>query len=208
MREDRYEVFLGALDVRGEDECWEWKRFLSRKGYGRFYDGVCMVQAHRYSYELFKGVTPGKLHILHKCDNKKCCNPNHLFLGTNRDNVDDAISKGIHHSARFTWEKAEAIRTRYAAGERARTLAKELGVSTSSINRVVNGETWNTPGYESLARMHKGENHSLARLTWDKVHEIRKRYTAGGVSQKGLATEYGVGIARINHIVRNLAWVE
>ena len=74
--------------------CWTWTAGLSDKGYGRFTLGKEQY-AHRASWIFYHG-NPGALDVLHRCDNPKCVNPNHLFLGTHTDNMHDMIRKGRH----------------------------------------------------------------------------------------------------------------
>ena len=75
--------------------CWNWTRSLSNKGYGYFRrDGHEL--AHRWSYGTFVGPIPPKMFVLHHCDNPRCVNPDHLFLGTNHDNILDMVAKGRH----------------------------------------------------------------------------------------------------------------
>ena len=97
---------LLALVVKDEGtECWNWQGSLSDKNnplrhYGKLVigsrkDGTRKtVRAHRYAYQVFIGEVPQELFVCHKCDNPKCINPEHLFLGTRQDNVDDREAKG------------------------------------------------------------------------------------------------------------------
>lgn len=83
---------------RAESGCWEWQwSVFKQTGYGQFaLDSKTPVNAHRMSWELVNGTVPSGSFVLHKCDNRKCVNPEHLFLGNQQDNMEDMAKKGRH----------------------------------------------------------------------------------------------------------------
>lgn len=90
------ERFWALVDIKGPDECWPWLGSLSEKGYGKFMEvpRQSPVRAHRKAYELENGPIPTDMLICHSCDNPPCCNSNHLFVGTCKDNTQDMMIKG------------------------------------------------------------------------------------------------------------------
>jgi hypothetical protein len=97
----------GKVRTGGLDECWEWQANISRNGYGKteiWKNGYAYARtAHRAIYEIqHKVFLPKETFVCHKCDNRKCCNPDHLFLGTASDNMHDCLEKGRHFEASKT----------------------------------------------------------------------------------------------------------
>lgn len=152
------ERFWEKVDVRGEDECWEWKASKIKNGYGRIGVGGKLKLAHRVSWEMANGAIPDNNNyhgtcILHKCDNPSCVNPNHLFTGTQKDNINDAVNKGraerikskgeANISAKLTYKNARQIREVYNMGVASyRVLAIMYGVTRSTIAKIVTNKTW------------------------------------------------------------------
>lgn len=134
------------------DRCWEWQAGCNKYGYGKFKRNTQPCRAHRVAWELINGDIPDGLHVLHTCDNRKCCNPKHLFLGTNQDNMDDKVAKGRQH------------------------------------------------------KVPTGERHPNHKISREQMHDIRKRYNAGGISHRGLALETGLSRAQIGRILKGTSW--
>jgi hypothetical protein len=89
-REKLLKRFWPKVDIKGDDKCWNWKGFIGSNGYGLFWiKGSEMIYAHRVSYVIRKGIIPDGMLILHKCDNPSCVNPEHLYCGTQLDNMND-----------------------------------------------------------------------------------------------------------------------
>lgn len=91
--------FWSHVQKCGTNECWEWQGSLNWKGYGSLSFEGRKMRAHRVAYQLAVGPIPDGLHILHSCDNRRCCNPTHLRAGTNKENVADALTRGRRKAA-------------------------------------------------------------------------------------------------------------
>lgn len=153
--------FWSKVDTSGgEDACWEWQAHTYWDGYGAVWMGVQM-RAHRVAYELVNGDIPPGMLVCHKCDNRKCVNPKHLFVGTHSDNLNDAFQKHRRANsselltklrrirkgegnpqAKLTWEKVIKIRQERASGSLLTEIANRYGVSISSICGITNGRSW------------------------------------------------------------------
>jgi len=123
--------------------CWIWDGCINNSGYGAVrYEGKTQ-RVHRVMYELSKGQIPKGMHVLHQCDTRCCVNPDHLFLGTNKDNIEDCISKGRRGcSNKLSTEDVTEIKMFLANGIKQTLLAKMYGVAASSISQIYTGETW------------------------------------------------------------------
>jgi hypothetical protein len=135
--------------VKKTDGCWNWVGAKHVKGYGAFRFNNRMGRAHRFSYELHRGGIPAGMLVLHRCDNPACVNPDHLFLGTNADNMADKVSKGrqAHHGFRGDEHPtakltvAEVLAVREAEGTH-REVAAQFGVSRKQIEDIRARRAW------------------------------------------------------------------
>jgi hypothetical protein len=133
------------IDANG---CWIWTATCDRCGYGAFSHNGVAAKAHRVSWRIHNGDIPSGMCVLHTCDVRNCVNPDHLFLGTQTDNMHDMANKnrspvGIaHYKTKFDESAVRTIRARWAAGERQVDLAAEFNVNQSVISKVVRRRTW------------------------------------------------------------------
>jgi hypothetical protein len=144
--------FWSKVNKAGGEACWEWQGGRTPdRGYGLL--GVTFkpnryVVAHRISYELNCGPIPAGMKVCHKCDNPPCVRPDHLFLGTQQDNIEDMRKKGRaargakHFRARLDPDKVRDIRRSHAAGESVASIAKRIGVRPGTVYAVLTGKTW------------------------------------------------------------------
>ena len=144
---DRFFSKVAKIETPMAD-CWLWTASVDSVGYGRIGVNGRVCKAHRVSYEMQNGPIPDGMLVLHRCDNPRCVNPAHLFLGTARDNTQDASRKGRlsrgerHHSSKLTRRSVLAIRAAFEAGSPKREIARRFGVTPPAIRAVLSGRWW------------------------------------------------------------------
>lgn len=166
--EQQIERFWNKLDRSGN--CWIWTGCVRPNGYGlSLFEGKNQG-THRIAWQIVNGVIPAGMLICHHCDVRLCCRPDHLFLGTQKENMQDCKTKGrfvqnplprfygdsnvsrqhpellphgeAHHSAKLTESGVQAIRFRHTQGTSMGKLAREYGVSVQTVSRVIHRTLW------------------------------------------------------------------
>lgn len=140
--------------------CWIWIGTNSSTGYGEFGANKDHYSAHRFSYQLHYGEIPNGFLVCHKCDNRPCIRPDHLFAGTQSDNIKDMYKKGRqnknpkprnpecvprgerHHKTQLTTEKVIYIRELHESGMSQREIARQLKIHHATVGHVVRREVW------------------------------------------------------------------
>lgn len=159
MKRDVPQRFWSKVAIGEPDECWLWTKSRFPKGYGQFRVRPAPAspqKASRVAWALSnRRPVPDGLFVCHRCDNPPCCNPNHLFLGTGRDNMRDCIEKGragvcspefvaglVERQRRLSDDQLRKAVLRNAGGESCRSIARDMGVAHTTITRLINGEQW------------------------------------------------------------------
>jgi len=145
------ERFWEKVEIRGSNDCWNWWAGCTNNGYGAFiFKGKSNV-SNRVTWLITFGIIPDDMCVLHKCDNRKCCNPNHLFLGTTADNNKDRHAKGRDSivrgenspNAKITMADANEIRRLYSTGLlRYIDIAPMFKIKKSLVGNIINNESW------------------------------------------------------------------
>jgi len=165
--EDR---FWAKVDKKGPNKCWEWTAGKNGGGYGAIDEAGKSLRAHRVSWELTYGSIPKGLCVLHHCDNKLCCNPSHLFLGTQADNIADKTAKGRQAkgegNGHVTLMREDVFNIRRSSLSQGK-LGRLYGVSQYAIWAVKNERTWK----HLLPNRHMGET----------IHETLVTPPSGGI---------------------------
>jgi hypothetical protein len=156
MRKIKHESVRFARKIKPCSCCWIWSGAKDGCGYGKLICGSRETgwrefkSAHRLAYELFIGPIPFGLSVLHKCDVRACCNPAHLYAGTQKENVRDAVARGRWKPQSDSPEKRSALtrqdvvklRAEYASGVKRKELSKRYGIGLSGISHICKRRSW------------------------------------------------------------------
>jgi HNH endonuclease len=170
------ERFLAKVNKSTTNGCWLWVGAMSTNGYGHFSLNRKITGSHRAAWRLFNGSIPDGYQVCHKCDVRCCVNPGHLFLGTQKDNIQDMVAKG-----------------RAAKPDVVGPLNPMFGRSHSEDSRLL----------QSLAKQHRyvGTNHPRASINEKQVKSIKEMRVTGATANS-IAESLGISF----HIVRNVIY--
>lgn len=197
---------------KNENGCWVWLASKDSDGYAHFsaeIGGVKFRKGHRVAYAMFKGDPSGSL-VCHTCDNPSCVNPDHLFLGSNGDNMKDKIAKGRARVPRgeesvhaiLSEEQAQAI---LLDARPYLQIATEYGIAAATVGSIKNRESWrHLAGEPAKAKRigRRGESCYRAALTEQDVRNIQDSNERG----KDLAAKFGVSPQTITDIRKRRSW--
>lgn len=151
LGEDRLKRMVPKISVM-DSGCWEWIGFRNWAGYGQTTVLRGRVQKrlkmHRVMWMIANGDIPEGMGVLHKCDNPPCCNPDHLFLGTHKQNMDDMTQKGRRPTGeQCAWSKlvesdVKEIRQMRASGYALKTISKKFGIVDSMVSQIIHRKRW------------------------------------------------------------------
>lgn len=189
---------LSKINIRSENDCWDWNKSIDKNGYGRFSwrekGKLKTTSAHRAIYIALNGEISGKICVLHQCDNRRCCNPKHLWLGTNNDNSKDMVAKNRQAKGNRHWSRTHP--EKLARGHK--------NGHYTHPEKTPRGD--NSGPRKHPERMARGENNGYAKLSSEQVIEIKKIYNTANYTMAKLAKKYSVGKTTIFRIVNNKTW--
>ena len=142
------ERFWSKVDKDGANGCWNWTAYKDPQGYGRIGINKSSLLSHRVSYAIYHGDIENGLHVCHTCDNRACTNPDHLFLGTNQDNMDDMTAKDRQAKgegngmAKLTAVKVLEIKRLLAGGVTQEVIASVYALSQQGVSLIKTGRRW------------------------------------------------------------------
>jgi hypothetical protein len=216
---DIAERFWRDVDKSSVDGCWPYTS-RSHNGYGYVTANGRTTSSHRMSWEIHFGPIPDGMYICHKCDNPPCVRPDHLFLGTPKDNMTDKHSKGRNHnqngerngSVKLSESDVAEIFRLYDAGFTQKEISQRIGkVSIPTVCNVLKNKIW---GHLELKRSDRPQNHSpqkgesnnCSKLTEDDVREIFRLHESGMTNVDISLAIKKVGRTNVCLILKGRTW--
>lgn len=209
--------FISKIDIIHDvlSNCWKWTSSLDKDGYGLITiyknNKAHNVRSHRASYEMFTGkLIPKRMVICHTCDNPKCVNPNHLFLGTQKDNIRDKVNKGRqprgdkNYNAKLSWDIVGEIRYKYNNNVNTiEELSKLYKSNISDVSLIISNQIWIDKYYIRIK--FRDGNSKINQQIANEIRKLRKIY---GYTQQQLADMFKINRANVGYILRNKTWID
>jgi len=190
----------------GINECWLWSGSLSPQAYGQSKLRGLMYRSHRVAYRLHYRIDPKDLDVCHDCDNPPCCNPHHLFLGTQADNKADCVKKSRQargervSTAKLTVQDVINIRKLYAnRAASIKKIARMYGRKFSTIQKITSKRSWKHVG-GPITRWNKRSGFVTCKFSDDEVRKIRQLHK-DGASRSSMSRMFECSRSTIRRIV-------
>jgi hypothetical protein len=219
--------FLKRVAHGAPSDCWPWLGYVAKSGYGQYSvntgpngalgkrvrdaHGVIVLLAHRVAYELYNYTSiPKGVFVCHRCNNTRCCNPAHLYLGNARDNAEDMRLAGTIPAgeksgmSKLTHQQVENIRRLYATGSYTQSvLGSQFGITRSTVGAIVRGETW---GRSSVTYRHRNarfaSHNSQTKVTKSLAHDINAAWLSRKFTRLELSRRFHLSCASINRVIK------
>lgn len=200
--------------VKITEDCWEWTGYVNPAGYGSFSNKKL---AHRYMFEHFNGKIPKGICCLHHCDNRICCNPSHIFLGTRTDNSRDKVEKNRQgkgskmNKGKLVESQVLEIRKMRISEKKYREIADEFNISQDLVKIICKNKSWKHVELGEKSKLVKPQNKNriptknAAKLNENDVKDIKYLISIG---KRGadLARKYNVTKTTISDIKHKRSW--
>ncbi len=200
------ERFWSKVKRTNSEECWEWIGTKEKDGYGVFKIKRKTYKSHRISWLISKKESIENKLVCHSCDNRGCVNPGHLWLGTNKENVEDMVRKnrqrqGENHSnVKLSEKNIKEILDLYKSGYKQVDLCSKFGIGHAQLSRILSGEAWKNTKIERVkSERNKNERNGMAKLTKEDAQEIYRR-SNNGENQKHIARDYDISQSLVSFI--------
>lgn len=214
FNEDFIKRFEAKFVKGGEDDCWEWQGAGGKYGFMKLPGSRINEYSHRLSYMIYKAEFEGSDQVLHECDNPRCVNPRHLFLGSQKQNMQDMKMKDRHlngeknSKAKLTEDQVKEILGWLELKEFSqKTIAAEFGVGQMEISRISRGLRWrhitdpNNPELSNKDVESELIKFPRSTLSDEDIERIRELAKTGLISQAKLGELFKVNQSAISKIV-------